>query len=98
MSWYLIGSELRADEYLGKDGRLTQKLTFTQTQGGFAGFTGVRWIVDRDGAWTLASVFNRKITPKSKGKLSKQKLAKLASILAKYELAKFSSWNSRVNC
>src|SRR5262249_42732543 len=60
----------------------------TQLQGGFAGFTGVQFTITPDGSWTSESVFNKKVTPKDKGKLSKADLAKLGAILKKYDLAK----------
>lgn len=78
---------LHADDYI-KDGKLTHKLKITQLQGGFAGFTGIEYTIDPDGAWAAASVFNKKLTPKAKGDLTAKELESLAATLAKYELAK----------
>lgn len=83
----LAGNRLSAQDYL-KDGQLTQQLKVVQLQGGFAGFTGVQFTITRDGSWTSESVFNQKITPKSRGKLTEKDLAKLGAILVKYDLAK----------
>jgi hypothetical protein len=77
-----------ADDYLTKDGKLTEKLKIVQLQGGFAGFTGMEYIIEPDGTWTAASVFQKKTTPKSNGKLTAKELEKLAAILKKYDLAK----------
>src|SRR5437868_2609339 len=77
-----------ADDYLTKDGQLTEKLKLLELQGGFTGYTGVQYSVAPDGSWTSESVFNKKITPKDKGKLSKEDLAKLADILKENDLAK----------
>jgi hypothetical protein len=79
---------LLAQDYLTKDGQLTKQLKVVQLQGGFAGFTGVRYTIAPDGSWTSESVFNEKITPKNKGKLGEKDLAKLGAILEKYDLAK----------
>src|SRR5688572_12629292 len=68
--------------------QLTHPLKVVQLQGGFAGFTGVQFTIARDGSWTSENVFNQKITPKSKGKLTEKDLAKLGEILEKYNLAK----------
>lgn len=83
----LMTGGLNADDYL-KDGKLTHELKVVQLQGGFAGFTGVQYTIAPDGAWSSASVFNKKITPKEKGKLDAKELEKLAALLAKYDLAK----------
>jgi hypothetical protein len=84
----MVGSALQGEDYLTKEGKLAHSLKVTQLQGGFAGFTGVRYTIAPDGAWTSAQVFNRRITPKDKGKLSAKELAKLAAVLRKYNLAK----------
>jgi hypothetical protein len=81
-------SALVADEYLNKDGKLAHELKLVQTQGGFAGSTGVRHIIASDGTWTSETIFNQKTTPKDKGTLSKDELEKLAAVLAKYDFAK----------
>jgi hypothetical protein len=85
---FLTTSILHADDYLTKDGKLTQQLKITQLQGGFAGFTGFEYTIEPDGAWTSASLFNKKATPKNKGKLTAKELETLAALLAKHELAK----------
>jgi hypothetical protein len=58
-----------------------------QLQGGFAGYTGVRYTVAPDGSWTSESLFNDKATPKDKGKLAEKELARLGAVLEKYGLA-----------
>jgi hypothetical protein len=78
----------RADDYLTKDGKLTEKLKIVQLQGGFAGFTGMEYTIEPDGTWTAASVFKQKATPKSNGKLTAKELESLAAVLKKYDLAK----------
>ena len=88
MTLALMATSLRADDYLTKDGKLTQELKVVQLQGGFAGFTGVQYTIAPDGAWTSVSLFNKKTTPKDKGKLTAKELEKLAEILSKYDLAK----------
>jgi hypothetical protein len=75
------------DDYL-KDGKLTHPLKVVQLQSGFAGSTGTEYTIEPDGTWTTASVFNKKITPKDKGKLTAKELEGLAGLLAKNELAK----------
>jgi hypothetical protein len=84
----LVKDGLLAEDYLTKDGKLAHSLKVNQSQGGFAGYTGMQFTIAPDGAWTSETVFNQKITPKDKGKLSDKELAKLVAILAKYELAK----------
>lgn len=84
----LVGDHLLGQDHLTKDGKLSQQLKVIQTQGGFAGFTGVQFTIAPDGSWTSESIFNQKITPKSKGRLTEKELAKLGSILEKYQLAK----------
>jgi hypothetical protein len=84
----LVSDALLAQDYLTKDGQLTKQLKVVQLQGGFAGFTGVQYTIAPDGSWTSESLFNEKITPKNKGKLTEKDLAKLGAILEKYDLAK----------
>jgi hypothetical protein len=84
----LAPDSLLAQDYLTKDGRLTKQLKVVQRQGGFAGFTGMQFTINPDGSWTSERIFNQKITPKNKGKLSEKDLAKLGAILEKYDLAK----------
>ncbi|MFO0964998.1 MAG: hypothetical protein U0793_05330 [Gemmataceae bacterium] len=79
---------VRADDYLTKDGQLTEKLVVEQRQGGFAGFTGIRYTIATDGAWTSETLFNEKAKPKDKGKLSEKEIAALAGVLAKQEFDK----------
>ena len=79
---------LFAEDYLTKEGNLAQQLKVVQLQGGFSGFTGMQFTIAPDGSWTSETVFNQKMTPKDKGKLSKKELAKLGDILGKYDLAK----------
>jgi hypothetical protein len=84
----LASHALPAQDYLTKDGQLTKQLKVVQLQGGFAGVTGVQYTIAPDGSWTSESIFNEKITPKNKGKLTEKDLAKLGGILEKYDLAK----------
>lgn len=84
----LAGNCLNAEDYFTKDGKLTQQLKIVQQQGGFAGFTGVQFTISPDGSWTSDSIFNQKITPKKKGKLTEKDLAKLGAILQEYDLIK----------
>lgn len=79
---------LAAQDNVTKDGKLTDQLKIVQLQGGFAGVTGVQFTVAPDGTWTSERIFNQKITPKNKGKLSEKDLAKLGAILEKYDFAK----------
>lgn len=92
----LGGNSLLAQDYLTKDGQLTQPLKMIQLQGGFAGFTGAQLTVAPDGSWTSENIFNQKITPKNKGKLSEKDLAKLAAILEKYDLAKLPAKSGKL--
>ncbi len=78
---------IRAGDYLTADGKLTKPLEAEELQGGFAGNTGVHYSIAADGSWTSQTVFNKKLTPKDKGKLSKEELAKLAALLVTYDLA-----------
>jgi len=75
-----------ADDVLTKDGKLAATLTVTQLQGGFAGFTGVRYEIQKDGAWTSATLFNEKATPRAKGMLTAKQLASLGALLERYKL------------
>jgi hypothetical protein len=88
LQWGLVAGGASGDDYLTKDGQLTQRLKIVQLQGGFAGFTGMQYIIDPDGAWTAESVFKQKLTPKGKGKLSTKEVAKLATFLDKCGLDK----------
>src|ERR1041385_585728 len=84
---FLAGNS-QAQEYLTKEGQLTQTLKIIQKQGGFAGFTGMQYTIAPDGSWMMENIFNKKLTLKGKGKLSEKDLAKVAAILEKYELSK----------
>lgn len=84
----VLSDGLCAEDYLNKDGQLTKPLKVVQLQGGFAGFTGKQFKIAPDGTWTAESTFNDKITPKNKGKLTAKELARLGSLLEKYDLAK----------
>jgi uncharacterized protein (TIGR03067 family) len=84
----LARDSLLAQDYISKDGKLTQQLKVVQLQGGFAGYTGVQFTIAPDGSWNSESLFNEKKTPKNKGKLSEKDLAKLGTLLEKYDLAK----------
>jgi uncharacterized protein (TIGR03067 family) len=88
-------NSLLAQDYVTKDGQLAQQLKVVQQQGGFAGFTGVQFTIASDGAWTSESIFNKQITPKSKGTLSKKDLAKLGALLEKYDLAKLPATSGK---
>jgi hypothetical protein len=84
----LLTVRTQAQEYLTKEGQLTQTLKISQKQGGFAGFTGFQYTIGPDGTWTSESIFNKKLTPKANGKLSAKDLAKIAAILEKNEFGK----------
>ena len=84
----LLTAPLSGEDYLTKEGRLTQPLKIVQLQGGFAGYTGMQFTVDPDGTWATASLFNDKKTPNGSGKLTEKDVAKLAAILKTYDLAK----------
>ena len=84
----LAEDSLRAQDYLTKDGILAQQLKVVQLRGGFAGYSGMQFTIAPDGTWSSEKIFNQKLTPKDKGKLSRQDLARLGAILGKYELAK----------
>lgn len=97
LSLLALGSnDLPAQDYLTKDGQLTQQLKVVQLQGGFAGYTGVQFTIVPDGSWTSESIFNEKKTPKSKGTLSEKDLAKLGAILEKYDLAKLPAKSGKL--
>lgn len=78
----------QADDYLTKEGQLRKPLTVVQKQGGFAGFTGVQYRIAPDGSWESQTLFNEKLTPKGKGKLTGEQLARLGALLDKYQLAR----------
>jgi hypothetical protein len=80
-------AEDKADDFLTKDGMLKEALMIKDVQGGFAGFTGKAWTIQPNGEWTLANVFNEKLTVDQKGTLTKEQLATLAEELAKYNLS-----------
>ena len=82
-----VADGLLAQDYLTKDGKLTEQLKVVQLQGGFAGFTGFQYTIAPDGSWTSESIFQQKAMPKDKGKLSEKDLAKLAATLKKCDLA-----------
>jgi hypothetical protein len=84
----LVSGSASAENYLTKDGSLAQQLKVVELQGGFAGYTGTQLTIAPDGSWISETLFNQKITPKDKGKLSNKELAKLGAILEKYSLAK----------
>jgi hypothetical protein len=92
----LGAGSLLAQDYLTKDGKLAQQLKVVQLQGGFAGNTGVQYTIAPNGAWTTESIFNQKKTPKDEGKLSEKDLAKLGSILKKYDLAKLPAKSGKL--
>lgn len=72
-----------------KAGKLPSEFSMTALQGGFAGFTGEKWVVKPNGEWSISRVFNQKIDePHTSGKLKPDQLAKLAKLLAKHELTR----------
>src|ERR1043165_5817968 len=85
---FLMAATVSADDYMTKDGKLTQQLKITQLQGGFAGFTGFEYVIEPDGAWTMGSVFQRKTKPMGNGKLTAKELEQVGAILKKYDLEK----------
>jgi hypothetical protein len=80
-------AEGKVDDYLTKEGRLTQTLEVIDVQGGFAGFTGNAWVVETDGKWAHYRVMNQKRDVLAKGELNKEQLAALAKELARYDAA-----------
>ncbi len=83
-----LNAGLSAQDYLTKDGKLTQPLKLTELQGGFAGFTGVQITIAVNGSWASETAFNKKLTPKDKGQLSAKDMTALAALLTKYDLKK----------
>jgi hypothetical protein len=75
-----------AGDYLTEGGQLKEVLEVKDVQGGFAGFTGSLWKVEKDGQWKKFQVLNQKLSEKEMGKLSKDQLSQLAKELAKYNL------------
>ncbi len=84
----LAANAVLAQDYLTKDGKLTEQLKVVQLQGGIAGFTGTQFTIAPDGSWTSENVFNQKTTLRDRGKLDAKQLARLAAVLEKFELAK----------
>jgi hypothetical protein len=78
-------------DYLTADGLLKEVLELRDVQGGFAGFTGSLWKVEKDGQWKKFQVFNQKLTEKEQGQLNKEQLANLAKTLAQYNLANLAN-------
>jgi hypothetical protein len=76
----------KPEDYLTKAGLLTDTLSVTDLQGGFAGFTGRKITVEPSGKWTIATVFNRKEEVKASGELNAKQIADLAKELARFEL------------
>ena len=80
-------AESKPEDYLTKDGKLKETLEIRDLQGGFAGFTGHAWIVEKDGSWKSARVGpNDKLDVEAKGTLSKEQLADLAKMPSRQEL------------
>jgi hypothetical protein len=73
----------------GDDTKATLKetLTIKDVQGGFAGFTGDQWTVEPSGKWSIATVFNERLTEKAKGMLTREQMTGLVKELEKYQLA-----------
>jgi hypothetical protein len=84
----LFAVVLRADD---TKPALKETLRIKDVQGGFAGFTGTQWTIEPSGEWTIATVFNRQLTEKAKGKLSAQQLAELGRELEKYKVEGLTS-------
>jgi hypothetical protein len=91
----LTVATVAADDYLTKDGKLTQKLKITQLQGGFAGFTGFEYTIEPDGTWSSASLFKQKSTPKNNGKLTAKELESLAALLKKNDVEKLPAQSGK---
>ena len=79
----LFTAAIRADD---TKPALKETLRIKDVQAGFAGFTGKQWTIEPNGEWTIATVFNRQLTEKAKGKLSAEQLAGLGKELAKYRI------------
>ena len=87
----LAHAEGKPEDYLTKEGRLTQTLEVIDVQGGFAGFTGNAWVVETDGKWAHYRVMNQKRDVLAKGELNKEELAALAKVLTRNEAANLPS-------
>jgi len=90
---FCVCSPAQADvsDYLTPDGKLKHPLEVKQVQGGFAGFTGVVFVVQADGKWTKGSVFNQEVKPLASGQLNGDQLKGLAAELDKYKLLTLKS-------
>src|SRR5438046_2571658 len=87
----LAHAEDKPEDYLTKEGRLTQTLEVIDVQGGFAGFTGNAWVVEPNGKWVHYRVMNQKRDVLAKGELNKEQLAALAKELTRNEAATLPS-------
>lgn len=85
-----------ASDYLTADGQFKETLQLKDVQGGFAGFTGWLWQIEKDGKWRKNQVFNQKLTLKEEGNLSKEQMMTLAKELAKYDLLNLKGNNKNV--
>lgn len=65
---------------------LESTLEISDLQGGFAGFTGMKWSVEPSGKWSASSVVGRTEKVTKTGELSKKDLHELEKELAKYHL------------
>lgn len=74
------------NKYLTPEGKLAQPLTVVLAQGGFAGFTGTKWGIEVDGAWTQSDIHGAQHTPRANGKLSAEELKAVAERLAELDL------------
>lgn len=87
MATATASADERPGSYL-KDGKLAEKLTVLELQGGFAGFTGTYTIVENDGEWSTGPILPRdqRGAPTASGKLDAKQLTDLANVLAKNDL------------
>ena len=77
------------DKFLGKDGKLTAALTLKDSQSGFAGITGLLWIVRTGGSWERKRFANNRIAKADQqGKLTPKQMQSLADVLAHAQIHK----------
>ncbi len=68
---------------------LSEELTITKAQGGFAGFSGHKYTLSTDGSWKRQPFLNRDYREvDSKGKLNAESLEKVAEMIAACKLTK----------
>jgi hypothetical protein len=76
-----------------KDGKLTAKVEVLELQGGFAGFTGTYYTIEREGSWSTGPVLPRDTRgePTAKGKLTADQLKALEKAFTANDLSSLPS-------